>query len=132
MPAPIPSLSPTHAAMAARPTAPQNVWRPTASGFSFATISDQAPGFRTHFSDGTPDHTSIRIAPGFRFSDVERRDANLAADQAYDRETHAHGLPTPGRRTTRCSIAMARSSPRFCSMNWSRPLSLLTGSALRE
>ena len=48
---------------------------------SFATISDQAPGFRTHFSDGTPDLTSPH-APGFRFSDVDDS-AKLAADQAY-------------------------------------------------
>lgn len=45
---------------------------------SFATISDKAPGFRTHFSDGAPDLTSPH-APGFRFSDVD----DIAADQAY-------------------------------------------------
>ena len=48
---------------------------------SFATISDQAPGFRPHFSDGTPDLT-FPHAPGFRFSDVDDG-AKLAADRAY-------------------------------------------------
>jgi hypothetical protein len=81
MPAPVPFTEPDARREWLRDQLRRKRVLPDGERISFATISDQAPGFRTHFSDGTPDLT-FPHAPGFRFSDVDDS-AKLAADRAY-------------------------------------------------
>ena len=56
-----------------------------------------AAGFHTHFSDGSPDHTSPH-KPGYRFLDVDDA-AKIAADEAYEARSRrmADGVEAQGR-----------------------------------
>ena len=49
--------------------------------FPMTMAFKDAAGFHTHFSDGSPDHTSPH-QKGFRFADVND-EAKIAADKAY-------------------------------------------------
>ena len=81
--------------------------------FPMTMAFKDAAGFHTHFSDGSPDHTSPH-KPGYRFLDVDDA-AKIAADEAYqarsrrmatawkrkgDAQANANGDGTPVRTHT--------------------------------
>ena len=85
--------------------------------------------FHTHFSDGTPDHTSPH-KPGYRFADIDDA-AKIAADEAY--EERSRRMETAWQRKgEQQQDASAAPCVRIPSMNCNEMRKPLTMSATRE